>query len=332
MGRRDAPDLCHAIDADTLVRELQEENPLQLLPGTLRSTKGLDTPITQEAWQLPIDVPPKYGRQHSRHLPIDLTPLFRLHDRHRQLLGDQIRWIYRYYYVETLAREGRIVPTFWVGRCQWPVVRGMHEVAQRACQAHGGEDGAWSRRWKYLLTSHVVQWKTPDNWLDLVALDEDIASPHTFVPESIRLRLLPVYVGVGPDDFRRCMLDDMLRVLIPVPNNRTEALARRREFAKRIGLPLRWPTEKARLLDQREDAVVRWVKEGFSPAEIAEKMVEEGLYPIRERDHDPWYDDECELRNAQRTAYRLMNELKRDGRITENDVSRQPRGRPRKKH
>jgi hypothetical protein len=156
-------------------------------------------------------------------------------------------------------------------------------------------------------------------------------SSGQLISECIRLRMLAVYTDITGDDVRGYMLNDMLSALVYIPENRTQTQRRWRRFAERIGLPQRWLTQKALLLDQRKHGIVAWVKRGMRPPEIAQKLIEAGLYPIRERDNDPWYDSEDQLRNAMRTTYRLINELIEAGRIEKSEVKRGPSGRPRKR-
>jgi len=138
-----------------------------------------------------------------------------------------------------------------------------------------------------------------------------------------------VYVGVSADDVRRIMHGDMLSLVMPPPRNGADALRRWRSVGGRLGMPLRWPTEKARKLDLREERIVALAMQGLTPPEIAERLVDEGLYPIRERGHDDDYGGDDELRNAERTVYRLVEELKAQRRLSEAHIRRRRPGRPR---
>jgi len=106
------------------------------------------------------------------------------------------------------------------------------------------------------------------------------------------------------------------------------ALRRWRSVAGRLGMPLRWPTEKVRKFDHREERVVPLAMAGLTSPQITERLVEEGLYPIRGRGHDDDYAEDDELRNAERTVYRLLKELEAQSRLTKEHIRRRPQGRP----
>ena len=46
-------------------------------------------------------------------LPVEVEPLWRLCRRHRRLIREGEVWRYRFFYLELLAREGKLVPLFW---------------------------------------------------------------------------------------------------------------------------------------------------------------------------------------------------------------------------
>ena len=58
-------------------------------------------------------------------LPVNVEPLVRLCQLHRDCIQDWERWSYRYYYLELLAKEKKLGPIFWgdYGR----LLRELHE-------------------------------------------------------------------------------------------------------------------------------------------------------------------------------------------------------------
>jgi len=147
---------------------------------------------------VPLEIPPRPARQDTRALGIDITPLLELHARHRNVLGARFRWIHPLFYFEMLSREGVLAPEFWVRPSEWPAVRMDFEETEREKGNQTKPSETWRSRWRYLMKKRIVRRSSRDNWLDLVAFDEDVAGwPGVFVQESI-------YLHPYPGDISRC--------------------------------------------------------------------------------------------------------------------------------
>lgn len=341
-----APDLRRATPIHHLVKALGRACPLQValdeefpLTEVSAADLGIDIPEAAERtlrrtglkldlWKLPVGLPP--GRRGNRYanLPVDLTPLFELHDRHQQSLGSPVRWTYEYYYFELLAKERRIVPAFWVRRGGWDGLRRTYErYLGDIVTPHAAElQKQWQDWWERLLAAQLVQWDTPSNWLDMLEVDEEIAQLGGTVAESIWFAMIPVYQDVGPQDVRQCMVEDMVRALVFIPKTHDDAVSRWEGFARRLGLTNRWPSRDAFLAEIRERTVLILVGEGLTPTEIGDRLVELELFPIRKKGRQQQYDKD----SPRRTAYAIIDRLIRQGLLNDRDVARRPPGRPRK--
>jgi len=316
------PDLGAAVHIEQLVTELERDCPLSLpqrLDGERRRWIHL--------WQLPVDLPLKGGSD-AQAVPLDLTPLQRLYDGHFLADRPRVRWHYRYYYFELLARERRLLPAFWIEPDQWALARGVCRKLLHPRPGRSASPAEWRQHWERLVAEGVVQTDPPSLWLDMLQLDSALMAEYGWFHESLRFAKVPVYMGVAPADVRRCMREDLGPLVLNVPTDAGDVLARWRTLAERLGMPQVWPTAQEQRLEQRKAYVLALLRDRMVPAQVAERLVAEDLHPIRRGRHDASYDAEDRLESARRRVYAIIDQLVDEGEITKDQIARRPRGRP----
>lgn len=325
------PSLEDAVSGDKLIDELGKNCPLQIDLAGIYPLDGRqidsdlpkqtvdalrDASIALDLWKLPVDLPPPRRNKWQPQCRVNLKPLYSFYAEHEDTIG-HIRWAYDLYYLEVLAKEGRVIPSFWSapGRLpeimaayrQWYFWRPQFDIPHK--------DQLWEETWSHYRQTEAILQSEPTDWLELLVFDETIASDHVFVPESIRLSHVPVYVGVSAEDIRQCMVEDLQQVLIMLLEGPDDAVERWEEFAVRLGIRARWPSQEAFLTERRDAYVLNRLREGMTVREVARRLVDLGLYRVRKRDSD-----EIDFENVRRTVYTIRSRLIQQGRLREDDV------------
>jgi len=328
MPARDAPDLTEAVHPDALIEPLRRDCPLNL---PLQLARDRRTEV--QLWRLPVILPPGRHAAAYRRLLVDLSRVFELHSRHSPDPERTTVWYYDYYYLEVLEQEQRLQPWFWIRQDEWVMARRAHQRSSGS--PPGQQDRAGRQRWRHywqgLLRRGIVRRQSPEPWLTMLTFNEQDAAVYHDFSRGLQFRMVPIYRKATARHLRNAMLEDLANFLLYVPSDAAEGERHRSAFARRLGITPRWPTHKDLLLDKRKQAVLAWVREGVAVGDLGARLVEEELHPIRQRDVDPWYDREDQLRNATRTAYRLVAELIDEGLVDQDRVRRRPRGRPPKR-
>ncbi len=325
MPARDAPDLTEAIHPDALIDPLRRDCPLNL-PLQLAQDRRTEVQL----WRMPVILPPGRHAAAYRRLLVDVSRVFELHRRHSRDPERTTVWYYDYHYLEVLEKEQRLQPRFWIKQDHWVIARRAHQrsTGSRLGRQDKASRQRWGEYWTGLLRRGIVRWKSPEAWVTMLTFNEQDAAAYHDFQKGLQFRMVPIYTQTTADDLRSAMLEDLANFLLYVPSDAADGERHRSAFARRLGISPRWPTQKDLLLYKRKEVVLAWVREGVAVGDLGAKMVEAGLYPIRQHDVDPSYDREDQLRNATRTAYRLVTELIDERLVDKGRVHRRPRGRP----
>ena len=282
-----------------------------------------------DAWELPVNLPTT-GSAIYGDLPTDIQPLQALYDLHWKDQSSTGSWVYRYYYFEVLALEKRLEPAFWVQRNAWGIIRRVCQLSLRGAPSRDvlPQPGRWPSYWAERIREGAIQYEPPEAWLSMLEWDADAAEEYMTFHHGLRWRMIPIYMGQSAEDVKKCMREDLAEVVFSIPRDAGDLMRRWKSWAGRLGLSQRWKTPGEQDLERRKQLIRDLLLDGQYPSDIAQHIVNEGLYPVYPKGHDAGYDDVD--KNAETTVYRIVRELTQEGLIAESDINRRPRGRPRK--
>jgi len=256
-------------------------------------------------------------------LPVDIRHLVALCRHHARTIAAWESWSYTFFYLELLAREGKVVPLFWgdTNVLLWDFHDGelirqyTHGATRAPAEPAACLRGRWARQLDAWVQRAVIVPHSRRPWMErLEYVPPDTGQRWDLPPmpfsHCLRFRMQPYYhIHDATEALRHHMKLELWRTSVfcprPItPLNRKEW----REHCRRFAVSYRLRTEQWKRKQEFEQFVKCQHSGPTETIEIARQALREGLWPYgTPRGGDT--DDEARVAACRSAVYRALRKI-----------------------
>lgn len=310
------------VPASVLMEALAGRHPL-----CLPSHRDREVTALRDFSTLTLDLHALSLLEKTPRLPIDIGHLASLCRQHTHLITMGEKWTYKFFYLEILAREKKLVPLFWGDVAVLPMdpacVEWMRQgtaVTEAAERRREACTARWTEMADEWLRTGAIAAEDGTPWLERLA-DVPLGTQgrrdaqQGLLSRCLRFRMQPYYhVHDAMDELLHHMRLEVWQSSIFCPDPITpQNIKKWREQRRRFAMSHRERTDQW----ERKQRFERFVKEQYhkkaEPAAIVRKVLERRLWPYgTPRGGDP--DPAARINACSTAVYRVIREIAR-GRL-----------------